>query len=76
MKLAGISSQLLKILRRRGFVLDSGRPIGTQIDVLKAQTALTEAHGSFVDALHNYSVVRASLLRATGVDLQWSSRRR
>jgi outer membrane protein len=49
---------------------------GTQIDVLNAQTALTEAHGSFVDALHNYSVARASLLRATGSDLQWSSRRR
>ena len=49
---------------------------GTQIDVLNAQTALTEAHGSFVDALRNYSVARASLLRATGVDLQWSSRRR
>jgi outer membrane protein TolC len=45
-------------------------------DVLNAQTALTEAHGSFVDALHNYSVARASLLRATGSDLQWSSRRR
>jgi outer membrane protein TolC len=49
---------------------------GTQIDVLNAQTALTEAHGSFVDALRNYSVARASLLRATGIDLQWSSGRR
>jgi outer membrane protein TolC len=48
----------------------------TQIDVLNAQTALTEAYGSFVDALRNYSVARASLLRETGVDLQWSSRRR
>ncbi len=43
---------------------------GTQIDVLSAQTALTDAHGSYVDALRNYSVARASLLRATGADLQ------
>jgi outer membrane protein TolC len=45
---------------------------GTQIDVLNAQTALTEAHGSFVDALRDYSVARASLVRATGAELQWS----
>jgi outer membrane protein TolC len=43
---------------------------GTQIDVLSAQTALTDAHGSMVDALRNYSVARASLIRATGADLQ------
>lgn len=49
------------------------RGASAQIDVLDAQTALTEAPGSFVDALRNYSVARASLLRATGVDLQWSS---
>ena len=43
---------------------------GTQIDVLNAQTALTEARGSYVDALGNYSVARATLIRATGADLQ------
>ena len=43
---------------------------GTQIDVLNAQTALTEARGSYVDALRNYSVARATLIRATGADLQ------
>jgi outer membrane protein len=43
---------------------------GTQIDVLNAQTALTEARGSYVDALRNYSVGRATLIRATGADLQ------
>ena len=48
---------------------------GTQIDVLNAQTALTEAHGSFVDALRNYSVARASLVRATGADLHWASQK-
>jgi outer membrane protein TolC len=42
---------------------------GTQIDVLSAQTALTDARGSYVDALRNYSVARASLVRATGADL-------
>lgn len=42
---------------------------GTQIDVLNAQTALTEARGSQVDALRNYSVARATLIRATGADL-------
>jgi outer membrane protein TolC len=43
---------------------------GTQIDVLNAQTALTDARGSYVDALSNYSVARATLTRATGEDLQ------
>jgi outer membrane protein TolC len=43
---------------------------GTQIDVLSAQTALTDAHGSYVDALRNYSVARAGLIRSTGADLQ------
>jgi outer membrane protein TolC len=43
---------------------------GTQIDVLNAQTALTDARGSYVDALFNYSVARATLIRATGADLQ------
>ena len=43
---------------------------GTQIDVLNAQTALTEARGSYVDGLRNYSVARATLIRATGADLQ------
>jgi len=43
---------------------------GTQIDVLNAETALTDARGSYVDALRNYSVARATLIRATGADLQ------
>ena len=45
---------------------------GTQIDVLDAQSALTQAHGQYVDALRDYSVARARLIRATGADLQWS----
>ena len=47
-----------------------GAGTGTQIDVLNAQTALTEARGSYVDALRDYSVARATLIRATGADLQ------
>jgi len=43
---------------------------GTQIDVLNSQTSLTEARGSYVVALRNYSVAYASLLRATGRDLE------
>jgi hypothetical protein len=42
----------------------------TQIDVLNAQTALTVARGSYVDALRNYSVARATLVRAAGEGLQ------
>ena len=42
---------------------------GTQIDVLNTQTALTDARGSYVDALCNYSIARTGLLRATGQDL-------
>ncbi len=47
----------------------------TQIDVLDAQTALTDAHGSYVNALRDHSVARASLLRATGADLIWQGGR-
>jgi outer membrane protein TolC len=43
------------------------------VDVLNAQTALTEAHGSFVDALRDYSVARANLVRAIGANLLWAS---
>jgi outer membrane protein TolC len=45
---------------------------GTQIDVLDAQSALTQAHGEYVDALRDYSVARARLIRATGANLEWS----
>lgn len=43
---------------------------GLQIDVLSAQTALTDARGSFVEALRAFSVARARLIRATGRDLK------
>ena len=48
----------------------------TQIDVLDSQSALTDAHGSYVDALRDHSVARARLFRATGADMQWGGQRR
>ncbi|MBI3879859.1 MAG: TolC family protein [Verrucomicrobia bacterium] len=38
----------------------------TQLDVLGAQTSLTDARTTYVQALHDYSVARARLERATG----------
>ena len=43
---------------------------GTQLDVLNAQTALTEARTTQIQALHDYSVARAKLERAMGVTLK------
>jgi outer membrane protein len=39
---------------------------GTQLDVLGAQTSLTEARTTEVQALHDYAVARARLERAVG----------
>ena len=39
---------------------------GTQLDVLSAQTALTDARTTAIQALHDYSVARARLERAAG----------
>ena len=38
----------------------------TQLDVLSAQTALTDARTTQVQALHDYAVARARLVRAIG----------
>jgi len=43
---------------------------GTQLDVLDAQSALTQARGQYVNALRDHSVARARLLRATGADVE------
>jgi outer membrane protein TolC len=42
----------------------------TQLDVLDAQTALTDARTTQVQALHDYSVARAKLKRSIGENLQ------
>jgi outer membrane protein TolC len=43
---------------------------GTQLDVLGAQTALTQARTTQVQALHDYTVARAHLQRALGEDME------
>jgi len=43
---------------------------GTQLDVLDAQTALTQARTTQAQALHDYSVARARLQRALGEDME------
>jgi outer membrane protein len=43
---------------------------GTQLDVLSAQTALTQARTTQVQALHDYSVARSRLQRALGEDME------
>ena len=42
----------------------------TQLDVLSAQTALTEARTTQVQALHDYAVARVRLERAVGANIQ------
>ncbi len=42
----------------------------TQLDVLDAQTALTQARTTRAQALHDYSVARARLQRAVGEDME------
>jgi outer membrane protein TolC len=46
---------------------------GTQLDVLSAQTALTEARSTHVAALHDYAVARAQLEHAMGTNLRASA---
>jgi outer membrane protein TolC len=43
---------------------------GTQLDVLSAQTALTEARSNVIQALHDYNVAIATLERATGMTVR------
>ena len=42
---------------------------GTQLDVLSARTALTDAQTTQIEALHDYSVARARLERAIGMNV-------
>jgi len=43
---------------------------GTRLDVLNAETQLTQARTTQVQALHDYDVARARFERAIGQDLQ------
>jgi outer membrane protein len=47
---------------------------GTQLDVLQAQTSLTTARSTQVQALHDYDVARARLERAIGINLAQNTR--
>jgi outer membrane protein len=42
---------------------------GTQLDVLSARTALTDAQTTQIEALHDYSAARARLERAVGLNI-------
>jgi outer membrane protein len=48
---------------------------GTQLDVLSAQTALTEARTTQVRALRDYAVARARLERAIGMNVPQAAKR-
>lgn len=48
---------------------------GTQLDVLSAQTALTEARNTYSVALRDYSVARARLEKAMGVGVRLTAAR-
>lgn len=58
------AEEALRLARSR---YDAGT--GTQLDVLSAQTALTEARSTAIEALHDYSVARARLERSSGTIL-------
>lgn len=44
---------------------------GTQLDVLSAQTALTEARSNEARALYDYNVAVATMERVTGASVRW-----
>ncbi len=58
------ADEALRLARAR---TDAGT--GTQLEVLDAQTALTEARTTQVQALHDYAVARARLERAIGQEV-------
>jgi TolC family type I secretion outer membrane protein len=62
-----VVEQAEEALRLAGSRYEAGS--GTQLDVLNAQTALTEARTTQVESAHDYLVARARLDRAIGVDI-------
>jgi outer membrane protein TolC len=63
-----VNEQAVEALRLANARYDAGT--GTQLDVLSAQTALTDARTTYVQALHDYSVARARLERAIGQSIK------
>jgi outer membrane protein TolC len=63
-----VQEQAEEALRQAEVRLGAGT--GTQLDELDAQTALTQARTTQIQALHDYSVARARLQRAIGDDME------
>ncbi len=63
-----VQEQAQEALRLAEARLQAGT--STQLDVLNAQTALTQARTTQVQALHDYAAARARLQRALGEDME------
>ncbi len=64
---AKVQEQAEEALREANARFDAGT--GTQLDVLDAETSLTQARTTQVQAQHDYAAARAKLERAIGADL-------
>jgi TolC family type I secretion outer membrane protein len=64
---AKVQEQADEALREAKARTDAGT--GTQLDVLDAETSLTQARTTQILALHDYTAARAKLERAVGTDL-------
>jgi outer membrane protein len=62
-----VQEQAKEALREAKARTDAGT--GTQLDVLDAETQLTQARTTQIQALHDYTAARAKLERAIGADL-------
>jgi outer membrane protein TolC len=62
-----VQEQADEALREARARADAGT--GTQLDVLDAETSLTQARTTQIQALHDYAVARARLERAIGEDM-------
>jgi outer membrane protein len=62
-----VQAEAEEALREAQARFDAGT--GTQLDVLDAQTSLTQARTTEVQALHDYAAARARLERAIGADM-------
>jgi len=67
-KNVGKAVRALELVQMR---YDEGAAV--QVEVLSAQTALTDARTTLVQGLRDHSVARARLLRATGEDLRFAA---
>jgi outer membrane protein TolC len=61
-----VQEQAEEALREANARFDAGT--GTQLDVLDAETSLTQARTTQVQALHDYATARARLERAIGAE--------